>query len=128
MQTNQAVDAILSRLCHKTTLSVENMRSVVLLVALLATALAQTTTYGSPPAQITLQNGTKITPGLLGPSSFLTAEDRRFAVALNWARQDPVTFKSFMQGEGYNMPSPFLQGLSPNFALHWDPNLAGAFY
>lgn len=98
---------------------------VLLVVAcfLIAAALAQD--YGSAPTTSTLANNTQVTAGQLGITSFLTAEDRRFAVALNWARQNPAQFKSLMQGESYIMPEPFLRPSEPANALHYDVKLAG---
>lgn len=110
------------------------MRALVCLAFCVAFVLAQSGN-GVSPATVVLKNGTTVTPGSVGVSSFLTAEDRRFAVALNWARQDPATFKGFMVARNiFTMPSPFLDvkttedgpgSFEANYALHYHPNLAG---
>ena len=107
------------------------MRAVVLLLLCLAAVALAQNTYGSAPTTVTLKNSTAYSAGAAGVSSFLTAEDRRFTVALNWLRQDPATWKNFMKSQGrWIIKEPFLvvnSQLQPNYALHYNPNIAGSF-
>ena len=105
-------------------------RVLLALCLLVATALAQTG-YGNAPASVDLKAGGTQSAGSVGVSSYLTAEDRRFAIALNWLRQDPVTFKTFMAAQPkWDIVEPFLKptesGFQPNLALHYHPQIAGA--
>lgn len=104
------------------------VRGVALLLCLVAAAAAQGT-YGSPTNSVNLKNGTSFSSSRANVPNFLTAEDRRFTVALNWLRQDPARWKSFMTAQGrWDIQEPFLVvggDLKPNLALHYNPNIAG---
>jgi len=104
------------------------MRVVLALLCLAAAALAQT--YGVSPANIVLANGTTLSGANYNVPSLLTAEDRRFLIALNWIRQDPATWKTFITAQSrWDITEPFMvvnNKLQPNLALHYNPNIAAA--